>query len=148
MHPECLPQNLPWVNRELPGSRAALRTREAARGSSSSHDTSSAAVRLQPSFEVSRAWGFTAHQKGVQSAPHVVGRSPKRRSGQWRGQSFLWRPLTRSAGRACVGPGSGGAVGDKLPSEGLSQWFHQCVLLQRGEGRGIETHTPNRSSEG
>lgn len=65
-----------------------------------------------------------------------------------RSKLCLWRPLTRSAGRACVGPGSGGAVGDKLPSEGLSQWFHQCVLLQRGEGRGIETHTPNRSREG
>ena len=56
---------------------------------SSSHDTSSTGVRLQPSFEVSQAWGFTACQRGVQPAPHLVGRSPKGRNGQWRGHPAL-----------------------------------------------------------
>lgn len=66
-----------------------------------------------------------------------------------RSKLCLWRPLARSAGRACVGPGSGGALGDRLLEErGFVTWFHQCVLLQRGEGRGIETHTPSMSSEG
>ena len=34
-----------------------------------------------------------------------------------RSKLCLWRPLTRSAGRAYVGPGSGGALGDKLLEE-------------------------------
>ena len=58
-------------------------------GGSSSQDTSSTGVRLQPSFEVSQAWGFTARQGGIQPAPHLVGRSPKGRNGRWRGQGCV-----------------------------------------------------------
>lgn len=65
-----------------------------------------------------------------------------------RSRLCLWRPLTRSAGRACVGPGSGALGTSCWQTEGMSQCSIRVSCSREEKARGKEKHTLNRSSEG